>query len=75
MKNNPELRNNVIDYLRGEYPDEYNAGMFTTEIVDAIIDDIVRTSDDEDPLTRLYESDYNNDFVLQFLLDDRTLHN
>ena len=49
--------------------------MFTTEIVDAIIDDIVRNSDDEDPLTRLYESDYNNDFVLQFLSDDRTLHN
>lgn len=75
MKNNPELRNNVIDYLCGEYPDEYNADMFTTEIVDAIIDDIVRNSDDEDPLTRLYESDYNNDFVLQFLSDDRTLHN
>lgn len=75
MKNNLELRNNVIDYLCGEYPDEYNAGMFTTEIVDAIIDDIVRNSDDEDPLTRLYESDYNNDFVLQFLSDDRTLHN
>lgn len=70
MRNIKEIKQDVIDYLFDEYPEEYNAGKFTAEIIDAIVDDIIRNSDEEDPLTRLYESDYNGDWVLGFLDDE-----
>lgn len=70
MRNIKEIKQDVIDYLFDEYPDEYKSGKFTAEIIDAIVDDIIRNSDEEDPLTRLYESDYNGDWVLGFLDDE-----
>lgn len=58
----------VAEYIADTYPVEVEQGKFTPEIVDEIVDDCIRNSEDgEDPLTRLYESDYNNDWVLGFI--------
>lgn len=58
----------VAEYIADTYPEEVEQGKFTPKIINEIVDDCIRNCDDgEDPLTRLYESDYNNDWVLGFV--------
>lgn len=58
----------VREYIADVYPEEVEQGKFTPEIINEIVDDCVRNCiEDEDPYTRLYESDYNNDWIPQFI--------
>ena len=66
MSKKSKFRAEVVDYIYNNYPDI--AYMFTNNIIDDIVDDCMRNTDDEtDPFTTLYECDYINDWIIGFL--------
>lgn len=72
MQKNPKFKLEVVNYINDCYPDI--AHRFTDEIIDEIVEDCIRNTDDEnDPFTTLCECDYNNDWIIGFIKDENNL--